>query len=101
MDAGIHNFQGNNTMLNNSPSIISARFLVQHPVLKPYREAEPTARDWANDLGYHCEHTRARCKERYQLDLSQNDWEKLNWAVFRECKPYVIFDYVRTYNTTV
>ena len=81
---------------NTTGSIIA-----QNDKLRLYRENRDINRNWNNDLLFHYEHTRLRCKERYGFGLTQGDWEKLNWTVFRESKANVELDYVRNETTTV
>jgi hypothetical protein len=58
-----------------------------NPVLQAYREGEGHFQNIQHMLQLCAEHTLDRLKERYNLTISAQDWERLNWMVFREFAP--------------
>ena len=59
-----------------------------NPVLQGYREQEGHHDHWHGYLLSLATHALDRAKERYNVSMTGQDWERLNWAIFRE-KEYV------------
>jgi len=58
-----------------------------NPVLQRYREQEGHVTNLTHILQLCAEHTLDRLKARYNITLSAQDWERLNWMIFREYSP--------------
>jgi hypothetical protein len=56
----------------------------QNPVLQEYRERANHHQHWAGLLSFNAAHAIDRMKERYNVSVTGQDWERLNWAIFRE-----------------
>lgn len=72
----------------------------QNPVLQNYRERAAHHDHWSGLLLLHATHTLDRAKERYNVSMTAQDWERLNWAIFRETKD-VKFLFVKSADTTL
>ena len=71
-----------------------------NPALQQYREREGHHDGWAGLLSFHSAHALDRIKERYNVSVTGQDWERLNWAIFRETGE-VKFLFVKNPETTV
>jgi len=71
-----------------------------NPVLQRYREHEGHHSSWPHFLGYNSAHAIDRIKERYGVSITAQDWERLNWMIFRE-RDGARFLFVKNADTTV
>lgn len=71
-----------------------------NPVLQNYREHERHHSGWSHFLSYNSAHAIDRIKERYGVSITAQDWERLNWLIFRE-QSDAKFLFVKNADTTV
>jgi hypothetical protein len=71
-----------------------------NPVLQGYRERAGHHDHWSGLLLYHVTHALDRMKERYNVSVTAQDWERLNWAIFRETSD-AKFLFVKSPDTTL
>lgn len=71
------------TRIANAPSKQHADFRM-NPVLTGYRERATPGNNWHDTLAFHATHALQRCKERYGFAITAQDWERLNWMIFRD-----------------
>lgn len=94
------------TLPKQSKSNATSHFILTavNPALQKYRDENRSNfvnGSWNAILQYHFDHVRQRVQERYGFHLTPYDWERMNWAVWREAKEYASFVGVKNPTTTI